>query len=88
MNFTLKFVNFELKFMNFYPPRRPGWRRKKRHIKFMNFRQNTIKFMNFRVLSLKFVNFLKEMRVYSCQVKVSNLEQLHVVQCNDALGCR
>ena len=46
--------------------------------------------MNFRVLSLKFMNFLEEMRVHSCQgtlfVKVSNLEQLHVVQYNDALG--
>ena len=49
-----------------------------------------VKFMNFRVLSLKFMNFLEEMRVHSCQgtlfVKVSNLEQLHVVQYNDALG--
>ena len=64
MNFTLKFVNFELRFMNFYPPRRPGWRRKKRHIKFMNFRLITLKFMNFRESCLKFTNALEEMRVH------------------------
>ena len=37
-------VHETLKFMNFNPPRRPGGRREKWYIKFMNF---TVKFMNF-----------------------------------------